>query len=219
MDNRVRDRVGQRWRGPWRGDRGRGHEVGRGPDVRGMVFPIHPMVCPLPRRCWPQQGRYKTKKAALCIGRFSRRQAAWSREGMARTKRPLPLAAGWVSPPRRDRLWPGGFPTILRAGHSHDTWTRDGQKQEAAHGQNDVVRRHPTWGMAVPSCRVHGPRPTCGARGRFFVQQSPPRRSSVMPLSPVGLRGAESWHIGQPQPLIECCWKIRTSIFPLRSRQ
>jgi hypothetical protein len=25
----------------------------------------------------------------------------------------------------------------------------------------------------------------------------------LMPLSPVGLRGAESWHMGQPQPLID----------------
>ena len=40
-----------------------------------------------------------------------------------------------------------------------------------------------------------------------------------MHFSQVLMRGAEIWHIGKQQHLIECFWKILKSIFQIRSRQ
>ena len=77
----------------------------------------------------------------------------------------------------------------------------------------------PTWGMDVPSCRLWGSRPTCGALMLCFFCQSTTRSSYVMHFSQRSLRGADIWHIGQQPQVIECCWQIMKLIFQNRSMQ
>ncbi len=103
------------------------------------------------------------------------------------------------------------------AGKSHAPLTIDGQKQDAAHWKKDLVLPHPTWGIEVPACRVQGHRPTVGSMVRFFFQKSTTRSYSLMHWSQVSMRGAEIWHIWQQQHLIECFWKILTSLFQIRA--
>jgi hypothetical protein len=96
-----------------------------------------------------------------------------------------------------------------------DTITIDGTKQDAAPWQKDLVRRHPTWGIDVPSCRVQGLSPTFGAITLCFFQKSPTRSYSLMNFRRVSMRGAEIWHIWQQHHLIECFWKMLKSILPI----
>ena len=148
---------------------------------------------------------------------LSRLKAACAREGIDLTKMSLTMDAWCVAQSLRARLHHGGFPKIIMAGKSHDTWTMHGKKQDAAPWKKDLVLPHPTWGIAGPSCRVHGHRPPCGSMGLFLFQKSTTRSSSVRNLSQVVMRGAEIWHLWTQQHLIECVWKILQSIVHMRS--
>ena len=82
---------------------------------------------------------------------LTRLQAALPRAGLDRTKLPLPMDAWFGAPPLRQRLQDGGFTKSILAGKSHYPFTIDGPQPDAAPWKNDLVRRHPTWGIAVPS--------------------------------------------------------------------
>jgi hypothetical protein len=189
----------------------------RGPDGRGLVFTINPMALPRHVRCGSQQGRDHTTTAALGVAMLTRWTAACHREGLARTKLPLPMDSWLVSQPLRPRLHDGGFTKISMAGQSPYPLPIDGTTQDAAPWQQDRVRRHPTWGIAGPACRVQGRSPTCGATTRFLFQKSPPRRYDVMHFRRVSMRGADIWHMWTQQHLVECFWQMRKSIWPRRA--
>jgi len=74
----------------------------------------------------------------------------------------------FVSQPLRQRLHDLGFTKIIIAGKSHDTFTIDRQKQDASQWKKDLVLHEPTWGIDVPSCRVHAQSPTFGSLILFF---------------------------------------------------
>ena len=150
---------------------------------------------------------------------LSRLQAEFHREGIDITKIPLTMDSWFVSQPLRERLLRWGFTKIIIAGKSNDTFTIDGKKQDAAHWKKDLVLHHPTWGIDVPACRVQGHSPTFGSLVLFFFQKSTTRSYYLMNFSQVSMRGAEIWHIWKQHHLIECFWKIRKSIFHIRSMQ
>lgn len=108
---------------------------------------------------------------------------------------------------------------MIMAGTSKDPLTIDGKKPDAVHGKKDRVLPHPTWGSAVPSCRVQGHRPPFGSITRVFFQQSTTRSYSWMPVSQVAMRGAEIGHLWKQPHLIEGFWKMRQSLLPIRARQ
>src|SRR5260221_2717200 len=105
------------------------------------------------------------------------------------------------------------------AGKSHDPCTIDGKKQDASQWKTALVLHAPKWGIDVPACRVQGHRPTFGSITRFFVQKSPTRSYSLMNFSTGSMRGAAIWHRWQQPHLIECFWKMLTSICPIRAMQ
>jgi hypothetical protein len=105
------------------------------------------------------------------------------------------------------------------AGKSNYVFTIAGKKQEASQWKKDLVLHDPTWGIDVPSYRVQGDSPTFGSMTLFFFQKSTTRSYSLMNFSENAMRGAEIWHIWQQHHLIECFWKILTSIFHIRSMQ
>jgi hypothetical protein len=219
VDNSVMDRFGKLLRCTWSWYSGRCHDVVRGQDLLGIVLTINHIVLPLHLLFCPKQGRYTTNKADLLIFMLSRLQAACTREGIDLTKIPLTMDSWFVSQPLRERLLHLGFTNIIMAGKSNYTFTIDGKKQDAAHWKKDLVRRHPTWGIEGPSCRVQGHSPTFGSIVLFFFQKSTTRSYYLMHFSQVVLRGAEIWHIWKQHHLIECFWKIRKSIFHIRSMQ
>jgi hypothetical protein len=219
VDNSVMDRFGKLLRCTWSWYSGRCHDVVRGQDLLGIVLTINHIVLPLHLLFCPKQGRYNTNKADLLIFMLSRLQAACTREGIDLTKIPLTMDSWFVSQPLRERLWHLGFTKIIIAGKSNYTFTIDGKKQDAAHWKKDLVLRHPTWGIEVPSCRVQGHSPTFGSIVLFFFQKSTTRSYYLMNFSQVVLRGAEIWHIWKQHHLIECFWKILKSIFHIRSMQ
>jgi hypothetical protein len=219
VDNSVMDRFGKLLRCTWSWYSGRCHDVVRGQDLLGIVLTINHIVLPLHLLFCPKQGRYNTNKADLLIFMLSRLQAACTREGIDLTKIPLTMDSWFVSQPLRERLLHLGFTKIIIAGKSSYTFTIDGKKQEAAHWKKDLVLRHPTWGIEVPSCRVQGHSPTFGSIVLFFFQKSTTRSYYLMNFSQVVLRGAEIWHIWKQHHLIECFWKILKSIFHIRSMQ
>jgi hypothetical protein len=219
VDNSVMDRFGKLLRCTWSWYSGRCHDVVRGQDLLGIVLTINHIVLPLHLLFCPKQGRYNTNKADLLIFMLSRLQAACTREGIDLTKIPLTMDSWFVSQPLRERLLHLGFTKIIIAGKSSYTFTIDGKKQDAAHWKKDLVLRHPTWGIEVPSCRVQGHSPTFGSIVLFFFQKSTTRSYYLMNFSQVVLRGAEIWHIWKQHHLIECFWKILKSIFHLRSMQ
>src|SRR6266516_36593 len=94
---------------------------------------------------------------------WSRLQAALHRQGIDLTKIPLTMDAWLVAPSLRHRLHALGFTKIIMAGKSHYPFPIDGKKQEASPGKQALVRHDPTWGIDVPSCRVHAQSPTFGA--------------------------------------------------------
>jgi hypothetical protein len=213
------DRFGKLLRCTWSWYSGRCHDVVRGQDLLGIVLTINHIVLPLHLLFCPKQGRYNTNKADLLIFMLSRLQAACSREGIDLTKIPLTMDSWFVSQPLRERLLHLGFTKIIIAGKSNYTFTIDGKKQDAAPWKKDLVLRHPTWGIDVPSCRVQGHSPTFGSMVLFFFQKSTTRSYYLMNFSQVVLRGAEIWHIWKQHHLIECFWKILKSIFHIRSMQ
>jgi hypothetical protein len=219
VDNSVMDRLGKLLRCPWSWYSGRGHDVVRGQDLLGIVFTINPSALPLHGLFCSKQGRYHTNKADVLIAMLSRLQVECYREGMDMTKIPLTMDAWFVSQPLRERLWRWGFTTIIIAGNSNDPLTIDGKKQDATHWKKDLVLHDPTWGIDVPFCRVRAQSPTCGTIILFFFQKSTTRSSYLMTLSQASMRGAEIWHIGQQQHLIECFWKILKAICQIRSMQ
>ena len=191
----------------------------RGPDVLGMVLTINPIALPLHGLFCSTQGRYNTTQADFLIALWSRLKIALHRQGVEITKIPLPMDSWCVSQPLRQRLHDLGLTTSIMAGTSHDPFPIDGQKQDASPWKNARVLHAPTWGIDVPSCRVHAQRPTCGSRILFFFQKSTTRSYSLMNLSHVSMRGAEIWHLWKQHHLIECFWKIRKSIFHIRAMQ
>jgi hypothetical protein len=150
---------------------------------------------------------------------LTRLQAAWPRAGLDLPTLPLTMDAWLVAPPLRQRLQDGGFTKSILAGKSHYPLTIDGPKPDAAQWKTDRVRRHPTWGIAVPSCRVQGRSPTVGAIPRFFFQKSTPRSDDLMHVRRVSMRGADIGHMWKPQHLVEGFWKRLTSLLPIRARQ
>ena len=103
---------------------------------------------------------------------WSRLQAALHRPGIDLTKIPLTMDAWLVAPSLRHRLHALGFTKIIMAGKSHYPFPIDGKKQEASPGKQALVRHDPTWGIDVPSCRVHAQSPTFGALLLVFFQKS-----------------------------------------------
>ena len=103
------------------------------------------------------------------------------------------------------------------AGKSNDPFTIAGRKQDASPWKKALVLHDPTWGIDVPAGRVQGHSPTCGSLTRFFFQQSTTRSYYWMNLSQASMRGAEIWPIWKPHHLLECCWKIRKSLFHIRA--
>jgi hypothetical protein len=150
---------------------------------------------------------------------LTRLKAEFHREGLDLTKLPLAMDSWCVSQPLRQRRHDLGFTKISIAGKSNYTFTIDGTKQDAAPWKKDLVLRHPTWGIAVPSCRVQGRRPTFGAITRFCFQKSTTRSYYLMHFSRVSMRGAAIWPMWKPQHLGECCWTMRKAILPIRARQ
>jgi hypothetical protein len=124
-----------------------------------------------------------------------------------------------VSQPLRTRLHRVGFTKIIIAGKSHDTFTIHGKPQKTSQWKKDLVLHDPTWGIDVPSCRVHAQSPTLGSIILFFFQKSTTHRYYLMHFSQVSRRGAEIWHMWKQQHLIECFWKILKSICQIRSMQ
>jgi Transposase DDE domain len=177
-----------------------------------MALPLHVLFC-------SKQGRYNTHKADVLVFMLSRLKAAFEREGIDLTKIPLTMDSWFVSQPLRQRLHDLGFTKIIIAGKSNYTFTIDGHKQDASQWKKALVLHEPTWGIDVPSCRVHAKNPTFGARILFFFQKSTTRSYYLMNFSSVSMRGAEMWHIWKQHHLIECFWKILKSIFHMRSMQ
>ena len=103
------------------------------------------------------------------------------------------------------------------AGQSHDPWTMDGKKPDASPWKKDRLLHDPPWGIAGPSGRIQGHRPTFGAMLRFVCQKSTTRSSYVMHVSRVAMRGAESWHMGKQPHLMEGFWQILQSLCPIRA--
>jgi hypothetical protein len=216
--HRVRDRFGTLWRCPWSWESGRGHEVMRGQDVLGMVLTIHPSALPLPGLLCSKQGRDKTTKADVLIALLSRVKTAWPRQGVAITKMPLTMDAWFVSQPLRQRLHDLGLTHIILAGTRHDPCPIARHKQDASQWKTALVLHEPTWGIDGPSGRVHAKSPTFGSRLLFFFQKSTTRSAYLMHLRHVSMRGAEIWHMWKQHHLMECFWKILTSIFPIRGK-
>src|SRR5213596_1960252 len=90
----------------------------------------------------------------------SRLKAVCDREGIDLTQVPLTMDSWFVSQPLRQRLHALGFTKIIIAGKSNYTFTIDGKKQDAAQWKKALVLHEPTWGIDVPSCRVHAQSPT-----------------------------------------------------------
>src|SRR5439155_2739025 len=162
---------------------------------------------------------YNTNKADVLISMWSRLQAALHRPGIDLTKIPLTMDAWLVAPSLRHRLHALGFTKIIMAGKSHYPFPIDGKKQEASPGKQALVRHDPTWGIDVPSCRVHAQSPTFGALLLVFFQKSTTRRYDLMHFSQASMRRADIWHSWTQQHWMECFWKILKSIFRIRARQ
>ena len=150
---------------------------------------------------------------------LSRLKAEFYREGIDLTKIPLTMDSWFVSQSLRQRLHDLGFTKIIIAGKRNDTFTMDGTKQDASQWKKELVLHDPTWGIDVPSCRVHAQSPTCGSLILVFFQTSTTRSYYLMNLSQASMRGAELWHMWKPHHLIACFWKILKSIFRIRAMQ
>jgi len=150
---------------------------------------------------------------------LSRLKAECAREDIDLTKIPLTMDAWFVSQPLRERLHRFGFTKIIIAGKSNDTFTIEGNKKNASQWKKALVLHDPTWGIDVPSCRVHAHSPTFGSITLFFFQKSTTRSYYLMNFSQVAMRGAEIWHIWKQHHLIECFWKTLKSIFHIRAMQ
>jgi hypothetical protein len=150
---------------------------------------------------------------------LSRLNAEVYRQGRDLTTIPLTMDSWFVSHSLRQRLHDLGCTKIMMAGKSQYTVPIDGKKQEAAQWKQALLLHDPPWGIDVPSCRVHAQRPTFGSLLVVFFPNSTPRSYYLMHLSQVSMRGAESWHIWKPQPLMACFWKILKSIFHIRAMQ
>ena len=219
IDHSVMDRFGKLLRCTWNWYSGRYHKVIRGQDLLGVVFTINQMALPLHLLFCAKQGRYNTNKADVLISMWSRLQAALHRPGIDLTKIPLTMDAWLVAPSLRHRLHALGFTKIIMAGKSHYPFPIDGKKQEASPGKQALVRHDPTWGIDVPSCRVHAQSPTFGALLLVFFQKSTTRRYDLMHFSQASMRRADIWHSWTQQHWMECFWKILKSIFRIRARQ
>ena len=191
----------------------------RGQDLLGIVLTINHIALPLHLLFCPKQGRYNTNKADVLIFMLSRLKAAFAREGIDLTQLPLTMDSWFVSQPLRERLHRLGFTKIIIAGKSNYTFTIAGTKQDASQWKKELVLHEPTWGIDVPSCRVHAQSPTFGSLILFFFQKSTTRSYYLMNFSQVSMRGAEIWHIWQQHHVIECFWKVLKSIFHMRSMQ
>jgi hypothetical protein len=159
VDNRVMDRFGQLLRCTWSWDRGRCHKVIRGQDLLGIGLTINHIALPLHLLFCSTQGRYNTNKADLLISLLSRLKAEFHRQGIDLTKLPLTMDSWFVSQSLRQRLHDRGFTKIIIAGKSNDTFTMHGKKQDASQWKKELVLHEPTWGIDVPSCRVHAQSP------------------------------------------------------------
>ena len=73
---------------------------------------------------------------------LSRLKDEFDREGIDLTKSPLTMDSWCVSQPLRQRLHDLGFTKIILAGKSNDTFTIDGQKQEASQWKKSLALRH-----------------------------------------------------------------------------
>jgi len=146
---------------------------------------------------------------------LSRLNAEVYRQGRDLTTIPLTMDSWFVSHSLRQRLHDLGCTKIMMAGKSQYTVPIDGKKQEAAQWKQALLLHDPPWGIDVPSCRVHAQRPTFGSLLVVFFPNSTPRSYYLMHLSQVSMRGAESWHIWKPQPLMACFWKILTPGSPI----
>ena len=219
IDNSVIDRFGKLLRCTWSWFSGRHHDIVRGQDLLGIVLTINHIALPLHLLFCPKQGRYNTNKADLLIFMLSHLKTAFALEGVDITKIPLPMDSWFVSQPLRQRLHRLGFTKIIIAGKSNYTFTIGGKHQKTSQWKNDLVLHDPTWGIDVPSCRVHAYSPTFGAVILFFFQKSTTRSYYLMNFSQESMRGAEIWHIWKQHHLIECFWKSLKSIFHIRSMQ
>jgi Transposase DDE domain len=219
VENSVRDRFGKLLRCTWSWYSGRCHEVMRGQDLLGIVLTINHMALPLHLLFCSKQGRYNTTKANVLISMLSRLKAEFYSQGIDLTKIPLTMDSWFVSQSLRQRLHDLGFTKIIIAGKSNDTFTIDGKKQDASQWKQELLLHDPTWGIDVPSCRVHAQSPTFGSLILVFFQKSTTRSYYVMNFSHVSMRGADIWHIWKQHHLIECFWKILKSIFHIRARQ
>jgi hypothetical protein len=219
IDNSVLDRLGKFLRCTWSWYSGRCHDVVRGQDLLGIVLTINHITLPLHLLFCSKQGRYNTNKADLLICMFKRLKAEFHREGIDLTQIPLTMDSWFVSQHLRQRLHDLGFTKIIIAGKSNYTFTIDGKHQKSSQWKKELVLHDPTWGIDVPSCRVHAQSPTFGSLILFFFQKSTTRSYYLMNFSRVAMRGAEIWHIWQQHHLIECFWKILKSIFHIRAMQ
>ena len=191
----------------------------RGQDLLGIVLTINHMAVPLHLVFCSKQGRYNTTKADVLISMLSRLKAEFYRHGIDLTTIPLTMDSWFVSQSLRQRLHELGFTKIIIAGKSNYTFIIDGKKQDASQWKQELVLHNPTWGLDVPSCRVHAQSPTFGALILVFFQKSTTRSYYLMNFSQASMRGAEIWHIWKQHHLIECFWKILKSIFHIRSMQ
>lgn len=219
VDNSVIDRLGKFLRCTWSWYSGRCHDVVRGQDLLGIVLTINHIALPLHLLFCSKQGRYNTNKADLLICMFARLKAEFYREGIDLTQIPLTMDSWFVSQPLRKRLYDLGFTKIIIAGKSNYTFTMDGKHQKSSQWKKEIVLHDPTWGIDVPSRRVHAQSPTFGSLILFFFQKSTTRSYYLMNFSHVAMRGAEIWHIWQQHHLIECFWKILKSVFHIRAMQ
>ena len=216
LEHSVIDRFGNLLRCTWRGSSGRYHTVLRGHDFLGMVCTIEHMALPLPVLCGPIQGRSQTTQADGLICLWRQLKTALLRAGLAITQLPLTMDSAYVSPARRARLHPLGCIDIMMAGKGHSVLTIDGQQWEASTGKKVLMLEEPTWGIAVPSCRMRGSRPPCGSLLLCWFRKRTTRSSEVMHVSQRSLRRAAIWHRWQQHHVIAGCWKIMQAIFQSR---
>jgi hypothetical protein len=219
IDNSVMDRFGKLLRCTWNWSSGRYHKVIRGQDLLGIVFTINHIAFPLPLLFCPKQGRYHTNKADLLICMLTQLKDEFDREGIDITQLPLTMDSAFVSQELRQRLHQVGFTQIIIAGQGTYVFTIHGKKQGALAWKKALILQAPTWGIDVPSRRIWGQSPTFGSLLLFFFRKSTTRSYSLMNFSQEALRGADIWHSWRQHHVIECCWKIMKSIFPMRSMQ
>lgn len=181
-----------------------------------MVCTSEHMALPLPVLCCPTQGRSQTTQADGLICMLIQLKMAVLRAGLAITQLPWTMDSAYGSQARRARRHPLGCIDIMMAGKGHSVLTIDGQQGEASTGKTGLMLAEPTWGLAVPACRMRGSRPPCGSLLLGWCRTRTPRSSEVMHVSQRSLRGAAIGHRWTQPHVMACCWKSRQAMFQSR---